>query len=140
MKLHIPTSMRHILIVDDNATSRELLRTVLERQGYAISEAADGREALEKVRAESPQLVLLDLQMPVRNGYEVLRELRQDARFAALPIIAITASAMHGDRERALDAGFTAYLTKPVTLSHLREEVQRLLPPEKASTSPGGTG
>jgi CheY-like chemotaxis protein len=120
--------MKHILIVDDRATSRELLRTVLEKQGYAVTEAADGEEALQKVRAESPHLVLLDLQMPVRDGYEVLRELRQDPRFAALPIIAITASAMQGDRERALAAGFTAYLTKPVALSQLREEIQRLLP------------
>ena len=119
--------MKHILIVDDRATSRELLRTVLEKQGYAVTEAADGEEALQKVRAESPHLVLLDLQMPVLDGYEVLRELRQDPRFTALPVIAITASAMQGDRERALAAGFTSYLTKPVTLSHLREEVQRLL-------------
>jgi CheY-like chemotaxis protein len=131
--------MNHILIVDDKATSRELLRTVLEKQGYVVTEAADGEEALQKVRAESPQLVLLDLQMPVRNGYEVLRELRQDSRFAALPIIAITASAMQGDRDRALAAGFTAYLTKPVTLSRLREEVQRLLPPG-TSTNAGGAG
>jgi CheY-like chemotaxis protein len=120
--------MKHILIVDDRATSRELLRTVLEKQGYAVTEAADGKEALQKVRAESPHLVLLDLQMPVLDGYEVLRELRQDPRFTALPIIAITASAMQGDRERALAAGFTAYLAKPVTLSHLREEIERLLP------------
>jgi len=127
--------MKHILIVDDRATSRELLRTVLEKQGYSVTEAADGEEALQKVRAESPHLVLLDLQMPVRDGYEVLRELRQDPRFTALPIIAITASAMQGDRERALAAGFTAYLAKPVTLSHLREEIQRLLPPGASSNA-----
>jgi CheY-like chemotaxis protein len=119
--------MKRILVVDDKATSRELLRTVLEKNGYAISEAADGGEAIEKARAESPDLILLDLQMPVRNGYEVLHELRQDPRYAALPIIALTASAMQGDREKALAAGFTAYLTKPVTLAHLRDEVQRLL-------------
>jgi CheY-like chemotaxis protein len=119
--------MKRILVVDDKATSRELLRTVLEKNGYAISEAADGGEAIEKARAESPDLILLDLQMPVRNGYEVLHELRQDPRYATLPIIALTASAMQGDREKALAAGFTAYLTKPVTLAHLRDEVQRLL-------------
>lgn len=119
--------MKRILIVDDKATSRELLRTVLEKNGYAIFEAADGAEAIEKARAESPDLILLDLQMPVRNGYEVLHELRQDPRYATLPIIALTASAMQGDREKALAAGFTAYLPKPVTLAHLRDEVQRLL-------------
>ena len=119
--------MKRILIADDKATSRELLRTVLERQGYAVTEAADGEEALQKALAEPPDLILLDLQMPRRSGYEVLGELRKDPRYAEVPIIAITASAMQGDRERALAAGFTAYLAKPVALVHLREEVQRLL-------------
>jgi len=119
--------MKKILIADDKATSRELLRTVLERQGYAVTEAADGEEALQKALAELPDLILLDLQMPRRTGYEVLVELRKDPRHAALPIIAITASAMQGDRERALAAGFTGYLAKPVALVQLREEVQRLL-------------
>jgi two-component system, cell cycle response regulator DivK len=119
--------MKKILIADDKATSRELLRTVLERQGYAITEAADGEEALKKALAEPPDLILLDLQMPRRSGYEVLVELRKDPRHAEVPIIAITASAMQGDREKALAAGFTGYLAKPVALVHLREEVQRLL-------------
>jgi CheY-like chemotaxis protein len=119
--------MKRILIVDDKATSREFLRTVLEKYAYAIIEASDGGEAIEKARVENPALILLDLQMPVRTGYEVLYELRQDPRYAELPIIALTASAMQGDRERALAAGFTAYLTKPVALAHLRDEIQRLL-------------
>ncbi len=130
--------MKRILIVDDKATSRELLGTVLERQGYAVSEAANGEEALEKVRSETPDLVLLDLQMPIRNGYEVLGELRKDAAYAMLPVIALTASAMQGDREKALAAGFTGYLAKPVALSHLREEIQRLLDPGNAVKA-GGT-
>lgn len=125
--------MKKILIADDKATSRELLRTVLEKSGYAISEAADGGEALEKTRAENPDLILLDLQMPVRSGYEVLSELRQEERYTSLPIIALTASAMQGDRERALASGFTAYLTKPVTLARLRDEVQRLLNPVRST-------
>lgn len=119
--------MKRILIADDKATSRELLRTVLERQGYEVMEAADGEEALQKALAEPPDLILLDLHMPRRTGYEVLGELRKDPRHVALPIIALTASAMRGDRERALAAGFTAYLAKPVPLVRLREEVQRLL-------------
>ncbi|MGZ4844739.1 MAG: response regulator [Candidatus Angelobacter sp.] len=119
--------MKRILIADDKATSRELLRTVLERQGYAIIEATDGEDALQKARAEAPDLILLDLQMPRRTGYEVLGELRRDPRHAALPIIAITASAMQGDRERALAAGFTSYLTKPVALAQLRAQIQSLL-------------
>jgi two-component system cell cycle response regulator DivK len=123
--------MKRILIADDKATSRELLRTVLERQGYEVMEAADGEEALQKALAETPDLILLDLQMPRRTGYEVLCELKKDPRHAALPIIALTASAMQGDRERALAAGFTGYLAKPVALVQLREEIQRLLHPEK---------
>ena len=78
--------MKKILIADDKATSRELLRTVLERQAYAVMEAADGEEALQKALAELPDLILLDLQMPRRTGYEVLGELRKDPRHAALPI------------------------------------------------------
>jgi CheY-like chemotaxis protein len=119
--------MKRILIVDDKATSRELLRTVLEKQGYAVIEAADGEEALQKTRSHNPDLILLDLQMPIRNGYEVLGELRPDPRYAVLPIIALTASAMQGDREKALAAGFTGYLTKPLALADLRDEIQRLL-------------
>ena len=119
--------MKKILIADDKATSRELLRTVLERQGYAVTEAADGEEALQRAMAEPPDLILLDLQMPRRSGYEVLGELRKSPRHAELPIIAITASAMQGDREKALAAGFTGYMAKPVALVHLREEVKRLL-------------
>jgi len=131
-------SMKRILIADDRATSRELLRTVLERQGYAIIEAADGEEALQKARAEAPDLILLDLQMPRRTGYEVLLELRSDPRHAALPIIAITASAMQGDRERALAAGFTGYLTKPVALAQLRSQIHSLLT-DGNSAGPGGS-
>jgi two-component system cell cycle response regulator DivK len=130
--------MKRILIVDDKVTSRELLRTVLEKEGYAVIEAGDGAEALQKAHADNPHLILLDLQMPIRNGYEVLGALRQEANYATLPIIALTASAMQGDRERALAAGFTGYLTKPVSLAHLRNEIQRVLEPE-SSAGAGGT-
>jgi two-component system, cell cycle response regulator DivK len=119
--------MKRILIAEDKASSRELLRTVLEKQGYLVSEAADGDEALQKARCEVPDLILLDLQMPARDGYQVLEELRQEARFRTVPIVAVTASAMQGDREKALSAGFNGYLTKPLPLSDLRSEIQRLL-------------
>lgn len=126
--------MKRILIADDKATSRELLRTVLEKQGYIVIEAADGEEALQKALSENPDLILLDLQMPRRNGYEVLGELRRDPLHAALPILALTASAMQGDREKALAAGFTSYLTKPVALAQLREEIKRLLSPGNSAS------
>jgi len=120
--------MKRILIVEDKATSRELLRTILQHEGYQTIEAVDGEEALAKARTETPDLILLDLHMPRRNGYEVLNILRQDQRFTATPIVAVTASAMSGDREKALAAGFSGYLAKPVPLAKLREEINRLLP------------
>jgi two-component system cell cycle response regulator DivK len=129
------SGMKRILIVEDKASSRELLRTVLEHQGFAVIEAADGDEGLQKARAEAPDLILLDLQMPIRSGYEVLTELRRELRLRNVPVIAVTASAMQGDREKALAAGFNGYLTKPLPLSNLRSEIQRLLPGE-SPTSP----
>lgn len=116
-----------ILIADDRASSRELLRTVLERSGYEVIEAGDGQEALARAREASPDLILLDLQMPKLDGYGVLAELRGDARFRHLPICALTASAMRGDREKILAAGFTDYLSKPAGPELLREAVARLL-------------
>ncbi len=119
--------MTRILIVEDKATSRELLQTVLERQGYSVIEASDGEEALQRLGEAPPDLVFLDLQIPARNGYEVLRAIRGDHRFANLPVIALTASAMQEDREKAMAAGFTGYIAKPVRPAQLRNEVHRLL-------------
>ncbi len=127
--------MKRILIVEDKATSRELLRTVLEQQGYVVDEASDGEEALRKISAEPPHLVLMDLQMPARDGYEVVRELRKDPRFQQMPVVAVTASAMQGVREKVLAAGFTSYLTKPLSLVQLRQEVSRLLESKADSQS-----
>jgi len=119
---------KRILIGEDRAASRELLRTVLEQQGYEVIEACDGEQAIAKAQAELPDLVLLDLNMPRRNGYEVLNALRDDRRLDATPIVAVTASAMMGDRQKILAAGFNGYLTKPVSLAVLREEINRLFP------------
>jgi two-component system, cell cycle response regulator DivK len=119
--------MKRILVADDKASSRELVRTVLEHCGYEVIEAADGAEALAKARESQPQLILLDLQMPALDGFGVIEKLRSEVRFAAIPIVALTASAMHGDREKALAAGFSGYITKPIRLTYLRSEVERLL-------------
>ena len=116
-----------ILIADDRPGSRELLVLVLERAGYAVAEAEDGEQALQRVRDVRPDLVLLDLQMPKLDGYGVLAALRSDAHFADLPVLALTASAMRGDRERILEAGFTDYLAKPASPEVLRDTVARLL-------------
>jgi CheY-like chemotaxis protein len=119
--------MKKILVADDKASSRELVRTVLEKSGYQVYEAADGMEAVEQVRQHHPDLIILDLHMPRLDGFGTIAELRRDERFAATPVMALTASAMMGDRERALAAGFTGYIAKPIRLSTLRSEVERLL-------------
>lgn len=119
--------MTKILVADNKATGRELVRTVLESSGYTVIEAQDGLEALRYARETHPDLIILDIHMPGRDGFQIIQELRQDPAFAPTPIVALTASAMQGDRERAIASGFTGYLTKPIRLAALREEVARLL-------------
>jgi CheY-like chemotaxis protein len=119
--------VKKILIADDKASSRELVRTVLERAGYEVTEAADGAEAVALARATGPDLVLLDLHMPVLDGFGAMGQLRAEPRFAATPVVALTASAMDGDREHAMTAGFSGYITKPIRLAALRAEVRRLI-------------
>ena len=119
--------MKRVLVADDKESSREFVRTVLEHAGYVVEEAADGREALAKVREDPPDLVLLDLHMPGLDGFAVIEALRQDARYFSLPVVALTASAMQGDRERALAAGFVDYMTKPISVNVLRNRLLDLL-------------
>ena len=119
--------MKKVLVADDKATSRELVRTVLEACGYEVFEAADGQEALEQARAVLPDAIILDLHMPRLDGFEAIRAIRADANLAHIPVMALTASAMMGDREIALSSGFTAYLAKPIPLASLRQEVSRLV-------------
>jgi len=119
--------MKKVLIADDKATSRELLRTILEKCGHSVFEASDGLEALAGARQVVPDLIILDLHMPRLDGFGVVEELRRDSQFAGTPVMALTASAMQGDRERALSAGFTGYVSKPISLRMLRDEVDRLL-------------
>lgn len=119
--------MKKVLVADDKASSRELVRTVLERCGYEVVEAADGAEAVAVARATEPDLVLLDLHMPVLDGFGAIQALRHEPRFAATPVVALTASAMEGDKAHAINAGFTGYITKPIRLAALRGEVERLI-------------
>jgi len=116
-----------ILIADDRPSSRELLRLVLERDGYDVLEAEDGEQAVDRARSGNPDLILLDLQMPGLDGYAVLATLRSEPRFRRLPVLALTASAMRGDREKILEAGFTDYLAKPAGPELLRDTVARML-------------
>jgi two-component system cell cycle response regulator DivK len=124
--------MKRIVIADDSAVSRELIREVLGTENYEIVEACDGRQALEKVLETNPDVVLMDIQMPVLDGYRVIETLKSDPRFDRVRVVALTAFAMRGDRERALASGFDAYITKPIKASLLRKEVQKLLGPAPA--------
>ena len=119
--------MKRILVAEDRPGSLELIRTVLESAGYEVIEATNGQEAVEKASGSSVDLFLLDLQMPKIDGFGVVAQLRKDPRFASTPMVALTASAMHGDRERALAAGFSSYIAKPVDLAALRSELKRLI-------------
>ncbi|HLL75865.1 MAG TPA: response regulator [Pyrinomonadaceae bacterium] len=116
-----------ILIADDYDDNRELLRLMLESAGHSVREARDGRELVEAARAEKFDLALLDLSMPVLDGWAALAELRADERTRGLPCVAVTAFAAEPDRRRAIEAGFDAYVSKPFRSRDLLEVVDSLL-------------
>ena len=103
-----------VLVVEDNEKNMKLFRDVLEASGYRLLEATTGERAMALAAEHQPNLVLMDIQLPDIDGVEALGRLRADARTASIPVVALTAQAMHGDRERFLDAGFDAYISKPV--------------------------
>jgi len=119
--------MSKILIAEDNAVNRELLRELLEVRGHTVVEACDGQEALRMIEQTRPDLLLLDIGMPLLDGMGVIRNVRESSRFASLPVVAVTAYAMQGDREKILSAKFDGYLSKPVNARALGEELDRLL-------------
>ena len=128
--------MTTVLIAEDNPTNRELLRELLEIRGYTVSEACNGQEALLMVEQAPPDILLLDIGMPLLDGFAVVRKLREDPRFAALPIVAVTAYAMQGDREKIMSSGFDGYLSKPVNSSSMVQELGRLLAPPNMRAVP----
>jgi CheY-like chemotaxis protein len=115
-----------VLIAEDNAVNRELFRELLEARGYVIVEACNGEEALQMIEETQPDILLLDIGMPLMDGFGVLRALRQNPRHANLPVLAVTAYAMQGDREKILSSGFDGYLSKPIDARSLSEELERL--------------
>ena len=117
-------SGEHILVVEDNELSMKLFRDVLVATGYDAIEATTGAEAVELAAERTPDLVLMDIQLPDFDGVEALHRLRTDVRTAAIPVLAVTAQAMQGDRERFLAAGFDGYVAKPVNIGELIGTVQ----------------
>ena len=114
-----------ILVVEDNEMNMKLFRDVLVATGHRTLEATTGEQAVELATAHTPDLVLMDIQLPDIGGAEALARLRADERTASLPVVALTAQAMDGDRERFLAAGFDAYLSKPVDIADLIATVKR---------------
>ena len=118
---------KKILVVDDNQDSRELVVKVLKNKGYEMVEAVDGEEAVERAVAEKPDLILLDISIPKLNGYEVARILKNREEFKDIPIVALTAHAMKGDRMKALEAGCEGYITKPINVRELPAQVKSFI-------------
>jgi CheY-like chemotaxis protein len=115
-----------ILLVEDNPENRDMLSRRLIRRGYQLSFAMDGAEAVRLTQEERPELVLMDLSLPVMDGWEATRRLKSDAATQSIPIIALTAHAMVGDRERAIEAGANDYDTKPVDIERLLGKIAAL--------------
>jgi two-component system cell cycle response regulator DivK len=118
-------SGEQILVVEDNQKNMKLFRDVLQSAGYETLEATTGGRAVELAADHRPGLVLMDVQLPDIDGLEALRRLRADERTAAIPVLAVTAQAMQGDRERFLAAGFDAYVSKPVNIVELIGTVKK---------------
>jgi two-component system cell cycle response regulator DivK len=120
-------SLKTILVVEDNQDNRELVVKVLKINGYHVIEAVDGQEAIEKTKAENPDLILMDLFIPKIDGYEVTRRLKRDKDLKSIPIIALTAHAMKGDMEVALAAGCDGYIPKPIDVRELPKQIEHFL-------------
>jgi CheY-like chemotaxis protein len=119
--------MAKILLVEDNEMNRDMLSRRLAKRGYEVVVAVDGQEGVDKARTESPALVLMDMSLPVLDGWEATRALRADPATQSIRIIALTAHAMAGDREKAIAAGCDDFDTKPIELERLLGKIEGLL-------------
>ncbi len=116
-----------ILLVEDNEMNRDMLSRRLERKGYEVAVAVDGQEGLDKAKANKPDLILMDMSLPVLDGWEATRQLKADAATKTIPIIALTAHAMASDEQKAREAGCDDFDTKPIELPRLLEKIQALM-------------
>lgn len=127
LNLAKPEIMLKILLVEDNELNRDMLSRRLERKGYQVVLAEDGQQGLKMAQSESPHLILMDMSLPVLDGWEATRRLKADEKTRAIPIIALTAHAMSHDREKAIEAGCDDYETKPIEMAELLEKIKALL-------------
>ena len=119
--------MSKILLIEDNEANRDALSRHLKRRGFEVVMAIDGQQGIEMTRSEAPSLILMDMSLPVLDGWEATRQLKADPETNSIPVIALTAHAMAGDRARALEAGCDDYDTKPVEFPRLLAKIQALL-------------
>jgi two-component system cell cycle response regulator DivK len=118
----------HILLVEDNDNNRYLARFLLEREGFVVTVALDGKQALEAARRHKPDLVVMDIQMPELDGYETARRFRSDPALADIPLVGASSFAVVGDRAKALRVGFAGYIEKPINTDTFVQDVARFLP------------
>ena len=123
----------HILYIEDDPSNRLLVRRILEAEGYAITEAVSGLEGLEIATQMKPDLILLDINLPEMDGYDLAKRFREMPGLRQVPILALTANVMKGDRERSLEAGCDGYIQKPIDVDRLPDQVRAAL--QKASIS-----
>ena len=119
-----------ILVVDDNEAGQLLVTTVLQLEGFIVDTAGSSNEVMEQVRKHTPDLILMDVQLPGQDGLSLTRQLKSDPATAAIRIVALTAYAMAGDREQALEAGCIGYITKPIDTRNLGDQVRNFLSQE----------
>ena len=120
--------MAHILIVEDNELNRDMLSRRLERRGFEVSIAVDGQEGLDMIKSKRPDLVLMDMDLPIIDGWEATRQAKNDSDISSIPIIALTAHALAEHREQAEKAGANDFDTKPIEMPRLLEKIEKLLP------------
>jgi CheY-like chemotaxis protein len=121
------TPMARILLVEDNEMNRDMLSRRLKKRGHDVAVAVDGQEGVDMALADAPDIILLDMSLPVMDGWEAARRLKADGTTSSVPIIALTAHAMAGDREKCLEAGCDDYDTKPVEFKRLLGKIDALL-------------
>ncbi len=119
--------MAKILLVEDNEMNRDMLSRRLARKGYEVTIAIDGQQGIDMARSETPDLILMDMSLPVVDGWEATRQLKSAPETQSIPVIALTAHAMAGDREKAVEAGCNDYDIKPIELPRLLEKIEALL-------------
>ncbi len=127
------SSKATILYVEDNADNRKLVRRVLEVEGYNVVEATNGFEAMSCLESQPIDLALMDINMPDMDGYTLTSRIKAMPRFARLPIVAVTANVMRGDRERSLQAGCDGYIQKPIDIDNLSLQIERFLSTRNAN-------